>query len=588
MPDGFLKRLWRAFRRDNGDADPVMTVLSVALSAVLTTAVAGSLAGVVLVGSGYVTGQVSRSSLQQAQQLWASDMQDASLVTITGTNQVVIYNFPDDAPGIYQVSGQDDTCVKTTWSLSGTTMTAVVQRWNNADCDRSNPAAIPTSTITAATIPSFNPVTITASNVAGRDLHFDGSGNEVGLTSGTPSLQSQNVRPPVTVASTQGWTSTTPKSINLTGSVATPTGSVAVNFLGTTSFRPNISTVGVNTGLFFTPMTMARLYAGTVGTTAVTIPVAGVTGVPATAVAVVLNVEVNAPTAAGTVRLTPAGTPATLVTQAFATGVTSDNLTTVQLSGGKVQAILSAGSSTLDLDVEGYYSADGTASSFTPMANVRTMSAVAVTTAPTKLTFAGVAGIPANATAVAVNVQVTTSSIINSARMLPFGATDAGVATVNYQSAVAVADSAIVPLAGGAAQIRTNAGTATVNIDVVGYYSVSATGSVYVPVTIQRAWTGALSTTPAVIPVANTVGIPGNVVAVVANFEVVNPSVASYFRVTPFGADPAVTTQNYATAQTVSGMASTMTASGEVQMRTLAGTVPTAYMDVFGYFQPQN
>jgi hypothetical protein len=80
-------------------------------------------------------------------------------------------------------------------------------------------------------------------------------------------------------------------------------------------------------------------------------------GVPADATAVMVNTEVFGPTAAGYVRVTPAGLDAGVATQEFAKGQLISNLVAVKLVGGKIQVKVSAGSARVLMDVSGYYSA---------------------------------------------------------------------------------------------------------------------------------------------------------------------------------------------------------------------------------------
>ena len=80
---------------------------------------------------------------------------------------------------------------------------------------------------------------------------------------------------------------------------------------------------------------------------------------PADATAVVVNTEVFNPTAAGYVRVTPAGLDPGVAVQEFARGQTISNLVAVKLVGGKIQVKVSAGSARILMDVSGYYSPGG-------------------------------------------------------------------------------------------------------------------------------------------------------------------------------------------------------------------------------------
>jgi hypothetical protein len=86
--------------------------------------------------------------------------------------------------------------------------------------------------------------------------------------------------------------------------------------------------------------------------------IAGLGGMQADATAVMVNTEVFAPTAAGYVRVTPAGQNPGVATQEYVKGQLISNLVAVKLVGGKVQVKVSAGSARILIDVSGYYSAD--------------------------------------------------------------------------------------------------------------------------------------------------------------------------------------------------------------------------------------
>jgi hypothetical protein len=110
-------------------------------------------------------------------------------------------------------------------------------------------------------------------------------------------------------------------------------------------------------GATFTPLATARVFDGTATTTPTQVQITGLGGVPTTATAVVVNTEVFAPTAAGYVRVTPAGLAPAVASQEFAKGQAISNLVVVQLVGGKVQVNVSAGSARILMDVSGYYGA---------------------------------------------------------------------------------------------------------------------------------------------------------------------------------------------------------------------------------------
>jgi hypothetical protein len=107
----------------------------------------------------------------------------------------------------------------------------------------------------------------------------------------------------------------------------------------------------------FTALPTARVFDGTATAVPRLVQIAGVGGVPADATAVVVNTEVFNPTAAGYVRVTPAGLNPSVAVQEFAKGQTISNLVIVKLVGGKIQVKVSAGSARILMDISGYYRA---------------------------------------------------------------------------------------------------------------------------------------------------------------------------------------------------------------------------------------
>lgn len=334
----------------------------------------------------------------------------------------------------------------------------------------------------------------------------------------------------------------------------------------------------------FTPLDTVRSWTGTGRTTPTTVQLGGRTGVPATATAIVVNVEVENPTAAGTARVTPAGVGTAVTSQAFRRGQTVSALQTVRLVGGKVQVQLSAGTATVYLDVSGYY-ANGSGATFTPLNAARVFNK-RVGTTPTKVPLAGHAGIPSNATAVALNTEVGTPSANGYVRVTPAGK-DARVAAQVFTKGTTISNLVIVKLSGGAAQVKVSSGTATVFMDVAGYYANTSTGSVFVPVNPVRAASTTLTTTPRTIRLSGTAGVPGTATAIVATATTSRTTAASYLRFTPAGQDPQVATQVLGAGQTLSNAVMTKLVGSSVDRRAQAkvskGTAALT-VDVAGYF----
>jgi hypothetical protein len=231
---------------------------------------------------------------------------------------------------------------------------------------------------------------------------------------------------------------------------------------------------GAKAGSSFTPLPAARVFDGAATTTPRLVQIAGRGGVPATATAVMVNTEVSGPTAAGYVRVTPAGQNPAVATQEFAKGRAISNLVAVKLVGGKIQVKVSAGSARIMIDVSGYYSAAKTATHFTPLPMARVFDAT-TTTNPRLVRVAGLAGVPVNATAVMVNTGVSGPTAAGYVRVTPAGQ-NPGVATQEFAKGQAVSNLVAVQLVGGKIEVKVSAGSARIMIDISGYYSAATRG----------------------------------------------------------------------------------------------------------------
>jgi hypothetical protein len=376
------------------------------------------------------------------------------------------------------------------------------------------------------------------------------------------------------------------RPLHRTALVALATALVAVVLvtLGLVAAPPSPAHAAAPSTGRYVPVDTTRVWSGSVGTTPRVVPIAGRAGVPAAATAVVVNVEVGSPTAAGYVRVTPAGVDASVATQEFSAGQTISNLATVKLAKGGVQVKLSAGSGTVFMDVSGYY-VDGAGATYTPVDAARVFRQPVGTT-PVRVPLAGTGGVPVYATAVAVNTQVEATTANGYVRVTPAGQ-DPQVASQVFTRGTAVSNLVIVKLVGGAAQVRVSSGTATVSMDVSGYYTNADTGSVFVPIDTTRAFAGPVGTTPRTIRLTGTAGVPGTATAVVANAETERTTAAGYLRVTPDGTDPQVATQVFGAGRAISNLVMAKvtgsTANRGVQAKVSAGTA-TLDLDVAGYF----
>jgi hypothetical protein len=230
------------------------------------------------------------------------------------------------------------------------------------------------------------------------------------------------------------------------------------------------------------------------GGSTLSLQVTGIGGVPLTgASAVVLNVTVTAPTAAGYLTVFPSGTSVPLTSNLnFVPGQTVPNRVIVKLgAGGSISFFNSGGSSHVVADVSGWFTdatlPAATGSVFTGVTPVRildTRYGVGGFSAPVgpggtiALTVAGWGGVPLMTstspvppTAVVLNVTVTNPKAGSYLTLFPDGAALATTSDLNFVAGQTIPNLVVVRLgANGKLDIFNSAGTTDVIADVVGWY----------------------------------------------------------------------------------------------------------------------
>jgi hypothetical protein len=213
---------------------------------------------------------------------------------------------------------------------------------------------------------------------------------------------------------------------------------------------------------------------------AINVQVTGLAGVPASGVSgVAVNVTVVDPTATGylTVWPTGEGQPGAS-SHNFTPGLTVANLVLAKVgSGGQISIFNSAGATHVVADVVGYFSAqggmfvptnprrivdsrDGTGGVFGQVGQGQTVN----------FAVAGVAPVPAGATAAIVNVTSNAASVPSFITVWPKDAAMPTASTLNPTPGVAVPNLAYLKLgSGGQLSLYNNAGSTDVIVDVFGY-----------------------------------------------------------------------------------------------------------------------
>ena len=311
------------------------------------------------------------------------------------------------------------------------------------------------------------------------------------------------------------------------------------------------------------PMGASRLPAQTV----TRIQIAGQGGVPSTARAVLANATVSGPTGSGYLTLwNCSDTQPEVSTLNFSLFQTVANTATIPLDSAGGVCAFSSASTDLLIDIGGYY-ASSASGRYTPLAPQRLMDSRAGHGTPARLegggavqlSVVGVANIPSNATAVALNVTGVFPSADGFVTAYPCGALPetsslnptAGRITPNLVMAQ-VSPNGLVCL-------YTNVDVDLV-VDAVGYVS-SATANKFTPSTPFRFTDTRDLYRPAmnggrngmrleagqtlVVPMAGVRGIPSNARAISANLTATDALGSGYLTAFPCGEMPTASNVNY-------------------------------------------
>ena len=206
----------------------------------------------------------------------------------------------------------------------------------------------------------------------------------------------------------------------------------------------------------------------------------GATTVPAGASGVALNVTVDQPSSAGYLTVWPTGSPQPLASSHnFVPGLTIANLVLAKVgTGGQVSIFNSAGGTHVVVDVVGYFStAGGTFVPTSPQRIVDSRLGIGARVGgplgqgqQIDVDVAGVAPVPANATAAIVNVTSVNSSLPSFITVWPAGAAMPTASTLNPRPGVPVPNLAYLKLgSSGRLSLFNNTGSTDYIVDVFGY-----------------------------------------------------------------------------------------------------------------------
>jgi hypothetical protein len=329
-----------------------------------------------------------------------------------------------------------------------------------------------------------------------------------------------------------------------------------------------------------------------------------ITGLPANATAVVLNVTVTSPSTTSFLSVYPDGVPVpTASSLNFTRNETIPNLVTVPVYDGSVRFFNHVGSTHVLADLFGYYTT-GTGFQYHQLAPTRLLDTRSGLGAPraklgagqtVDLTVGGVAGIPATVTAVIMNITAVNPTDASFLTAFAGGTTLPTVSNVNFTRNETIPNLAIVPVGNGVVSIFNHVGTVDVLGDVLGYFTAGTTAQ-FTPTAPTRlldtrAGTGTAGRRTPVgangvvkLKVAGTAGIPAGVEAVVLNVTAVSPTATSFLTVYPDGqARPGVSNLNFTRNETIPNAVIVPVVNGSVDFYNHVGSVHVV-ADIAGYF----
>jgi hypothetical protein len=340
--------------------------------------------------------------------------------------------------------------------------------------------------------------------------------------------------------------------------------------------------------------------------------VTGVAGLPETGMtAVVMNVAVDQPTAAGFLTAWPSGEARPLVASLnFLPGQTVPNLVTVKVgANGKVDIFNSAGQTSVIADVMGYYTdsappGGGRFTSLTPSRILDTRDGTgrggvaAPISAGTSIDVpvTGVGGVPSSGVSgVALNVTVTDPTSAGFLSAWPAGEPRPFTATHNFVPNLTIGNLVLAKVGtNGRVSIYNSSGLSHVVADVVGYFSAS--GGAFLPVQPTRLLDtrdgtggvlGQIGPDGSVsVTLANGNPVPANATAVIVNVTSVSSSQPSYITAWPTGtARPLAATMNPRPGVPVPNQAYLkLGTDGKLSLYNYQGSTDVV-IDLFGYIR---
>ena len=329
----------------------------------------------------------------------------------------------------------------------------------------------------------------------------------------------------------------------------------------------------------------------------------GSTGVPASAIGVVLNVTVTNTSASSLLTVWPAGQARPITSNLnWVAGETRPNLVNVPVgAGGQVSIYNAKGLADVVVDEEGYFAAAvGTAGGYNALSPARLLDTrlshqTMNTGSLIDLQILGAGGVPATGvSAVVLNATATNTASAGLLTLYPSGTTRPTASNVNWAAGWTIANRVIVKVgANGKVSIYNAKGSADVVVDVNGYFTdATASGKFFTPLSPVRILDTRLSGgtlgpkgTYSNFQVTGTHGVPAGATAVFLNTTVTNTTASSALIVYP-NARPTASDLNWKKGQTIPNLTlATLSSTGTTNFYNADGSTDLV-LDLSGYFGP--
>lgn len=297
---------------------------------------------------------------------------------------------------------------------------------------------------------------------------------------------------------------------------------------------------------------------------------AGVTNVPATAVAVALNVTVTEPDADGYLTVWPCGQPQPLASNLnYTTGETIPNLVIAKLGSGGTVCFAGQATTHIVADVNGWFAPSPSYTATSPErlldtrvgvgAPVGALSAGSILTL--QVTGAGVTNVPAGSTAVALNVTVTEPDAAGYLTVWPCDQDPPLASNLNYSTGETIPNLVITKLSAAGTVCIVGQATTQVVADINGYFSPSDSYTPTPPERLLDTRTGvgapagqlaAGDTLTLQVTGAGHTNVPATATAVAINVTVTGPDQDGFLTVWPCGSpQPLASNLNYTVGETI-------------------------------------